>query len=195
MTKCLKMARCVVLAALLLPCVTLLHAQEIEVPINVQYVLLHKILAFDRNLKERVGKELVIGIIFQSNFRYSLNFKDELGEVIAKSQTGKLVDIPVRYVTIAWTENLNLSEYGAKNKIDIFYVAPLRAVEIKTITAASQAQKILTFTGVPAYVDAGVAVGVGAKGESPRIIINLPSAKAEGVEFSSQLLKLAKVIE
>jgi hypothetical protein len=195
MTKCLKTAKRLVLAVCFFLWVALPHAQEIEVPINVQYVLLHKILAFDRNLKERAGKELVIGIIYQSNFRNSLNFKDELVEVIAKSQPGKLVDIPDRYVTIEWTANLNLSEFGAKNEIDIFYVAPLRAVEIKTITAVSRSRKILTFTGVPVYVDAGLAAGVGIKGDSPRIIINLPAARAEGVEFDAQLLKLAKVIE
>jgi hypothetical protein len=195
MTKCLKMAKRLVLAACFFLWVALLHAQEIEVPINVQYALLHKILAFDRNLKERAGKELVIGIIYQSNFRSSLNFKEELTAVIAQTQTAKLVDVPVRHVTIEWTENLNLSEYGAKNQIDVFYVAPLRAVEIKTITAVSRSRKILTFTGVPAYVDAGVAVGVGAKGDTPRIIINLSAAKAEGAELDSQLLKLAKVIE
>lgn len=183
------------LAALFLLAVSLLHGQEIEAPINVQYALLHKILAFDRNLKTRVGEELVIGIIYQSTFRSSLIFKDELAAVIEKSQAEKLVDIPVRFVTVELADHLNLAESANKNKIDVFYVAPLRAVEIKTMTAVSQSQKILTFTGVPAYVDAGVAVGVGSKGETPRIIINLPAAKAEGVEFSSQLLKLAKVIE
>jgi len=38
-------------------------------------------------------------------------------------------------------------------------------------------------------------VGVGLKGESPEIIINLPAAREEGSDFSSSLLKLARVIE
>lgn len=173
----------------------LLPAQEIEAPLEVQYALLHKILAFDRNLKKRVGEELVIGILFQSNVRSSLICKDELIAVIEKAQSEKLVDLPVRFVAIEMATALDLSGYVSKNKIDVFYVAPLRAVDIKSVIVVSQAKKIFTFTGVPAYVDAGVAVGVGSKGESPRILINLPSARAEGVEFSSQLLKLAKVIE
>jgi hypothetical protein len=48
---------------------------------------------------------------------------------------------------------------------------------------------------VPDYVGAGCAVGIGTEGEKPLIIINLPAAKAEGADFSSQLLQLAKVIE
>lgn len=170
-------------------------AQEMEVPVNVQYAVLHKILAFDRHLKARVGNEIVVGILYQSGFRSSLHFKDELSEAIKKFRVDRFVDLPIRFVEIELAENIDLDGTVAKQQVDIFYLAPVRAVEMKTITAVSRARKILTFTGVPAYVEAGLAVGVGIKGESPRIIINLPAAKAEGVEFDAQLLKLAKVIE
>jgi len=171
------------------------RAQEIEVPANVQFALLQKILAFDRNLKERAGDEIVIGILYQSNFRSSLNFKDELAAVIKKSTVEQLLNLPIRYVAIEVVGNINLGEQAVKHNVDIFYVAPLRAVEMKTITAVSRARKILTFTGVPAYVEIGISVGIGIKGDNPRIIVNLPAAKAEGAEFNAQLLKLAKIIE
>ncbi|MCK4591646.1 MAG: YfiR family protein, partial [Candidatus Latescibacteria bacterium] len=83
----------------------------------------------------------------------------------------------------------------SRNNIDILYVAPLRALGVKTITGVSRAKRILTLTGVPDYVESGLAVGIGIKGEKPRVIINSPAAKAEGADFSSQLLKLAKVIK
>lgn len=181
--------------ALFLLATPLGQAQEMEVPAEVQYALLHKILAFDRNLKARAGSELVIGILYQTAFRSSLSCKDDFVAVMAKSQIDKLVDLPIRHVPIALTDDINLAEAAARNSIDIFYVAPLRAVDLKTITAVSRNRKILTFTGVPAYVEAGLTVGIGTKGENPRVIVNLSAAKAEGVEFSSQLLKLAKVIE
>ena len=171
------------------------RGQEIEVPANVQFALLQKILAFDRNLKERAGDEIVIGILYQSNFRSSLNFKDELATVIKKSEIDQLLNLPIRYVAIELEAKTNLGELAAKHNLDIFYVAPVRAVDMKTITTVSRGRKILTFTGVPAYVEAGITVGIGTKGDTPRIIINLPAAKAEGVEFNAQLLKLAKVIE
>jgi iron complex outermembrane receptor protein len=58
----------------------------------------------------------------------------------------------------------------------------------------SRAKKIMTLTGVPDYVELGLSVAIGIKGRKPQITINLPAAKAEGINFSSQLLKLAKVI-
>lgn len=171
------------------------RAQEMEVPANVQFALLQKILAFDRNVKKRAGNEIVIGILYQSNLRSSLNFKDELAAVVKKSSVDQLLNLPIRSVAIAMDEKTNLAEEAAKHELDIFYVAPLRAVEMTTIAAVSRARKIFTFTGVPAYVEQGLAASVGTKGDNPRLIINLPAAKAEGVEFHAQLLMLAKVIE
>lgn len=169
--------------------------QEIEVPANVQFALLQKMLAFDRNLKARAGEEIVIGILYQSNFRSSLNFKDELAAVVKKSEPDQLLNLPIRHVVIELVENLNLAEQAARHNLDIFYLAPVRAVDLKAITAVSHSRKILTFTGVPAYVEGGLTAGVGTKGDAPRIIINLPAAKAEGIEFNAQLLKLAKIVE
>ena len=68
------------------------------------------------------------------------------------------------------------------------------AFETEKITGVSRAKKVITLTSVPDYVESGLAVGIGVKGGKPRIIINLPAAKAEGANFSSQLLRLAKVI-
>ena len=66
---------------------------------------------------------------------------------------------------------------------------------MEKITNLSRDKKILTLTGVPDYVDSGLTVGIGTKGRKPRIIINLLAAKAEGADFSSGLLNLAKVVK
>jgi hypothetical protein len=77
----------------------------------------------------------------------------------------------------------------------LIYVAPLRAYDVTKISNLSKKLKILTLTGVNEYIDFGLSITIGVKGDKPQIIINLPSAKAEGADFSSQLLKLATVIE
>lgn len=53
----------------------------------------------------------------------------------------------------------------------------------------------MTFTGVPKYVEQGIAVGIGIQDRKPKIHINLSASKAEGAEFSSQLLKLAEIVD
>lgn len=168
-------------------------AEEMPVPMEMQFPLFLKILTFDRNLRERAGNEIVIGIVYQSKFRTSLEIKDALVEVMDKSSIKKIEEIPVRCVAID-VDNTNLGDAISKSKVNVLYITPLRALELKRIIRVSRAQKLTTLTGVPDYVGSGLAVGIGVKGKNPRIIINLPAARAEGSNFSSQLLRLAKVI-
>ena len=169
----------------------ILLAQEIAVPIEVQFPIFLKILTFDRNFKTRVGDEIVIGIVYQKKFKRSLIVKDELINVINNSAVKKVENIPIRQVSI----DIDKTDLESINKVDVLYITPIRALAISNITMLSQAKKIMTFTGVPNYVELGIAGSIGIKGGKPLIIINLPAAKAENVNFSSQLLKLAKVIK
>jgi hypothetical protein len=162
--------------------------------VNLQYSLFLKILTFDRNLKARAGEEIVIGIVYQKNFRESLNIKEEITKVINESLTQKIEDIPIRQVPIN-LNNTDLDSAVSQMKIDILYLTPLRAVKIEDITKVSRTKQLTTLTGVPDYVESGLAVGIGTKGDKPLIIINLPASKKEGADFSSQLLRLAKIVE
>lgn len=173
---------------------TISWSQEMAVPVKVQFPLFLKILVFDRNLKERVGNEIVVGIVYQRKFKRSLKTRDEFVDVMKKSPIKKVEDIPIRQVSID-VDEVDLDSAVSKNKVDILYIAPVRALEMEKITNLSRDKKILTLTGVPDYVDSGLTVGIGTKGRKPRIIINLPAAKAEGVDFSSGLLNLAKVVK
>jgi hypothetical protein len=44
------------------------------------------------------------------------------------------------------------------------------------------------------YVHEGLAVGITVHDNKPKIVVNLPSSKAEGASFSSKLLNLASII-
>lgn len=169
------------------------RAQEMAVPVEVQIPLFLKILTFDRNLKKRVGDEIVIGIVYQRKFKRSRMVKDQVVDVIGESSLWKVADIPVRQVSID-LDTVDLGSAVSKNEIDILYITPMRALGMEKIADITRAKKIMTLTGVPDYVESRLAVGIGIKGRKPWIIINLSAARAEGADFSSQLLKLAKVI-
>jgi hypothetical protein len=72
---------------------------------------------------------------------------------------------------------------------------PLRGLDISALTRAAAASGVRTFSGVPEYVYEGVSVTVGTRQGRPVIYVNLKTARAQGSDFSSQLLKLANVIE
>jgi len=174
--------------------VSLCPAQEMPVSTDLQYQFLLKILTFDRNLETRIGDEIVIGILYQSKFRLSEITKNSLVSSIEKSSIKTLEDIPIRYVNIDLNRENNLAGVLSGENVDILYIAPLRAFNLKPIIELSQSNKILTFTGVPEYTEDGIGIGIGIKGNNPQIIINLNSSQLEGCDFSSKLLNLARII-
>ncbi len=168
-------------------------AQEVAVPVQAQFPLFMKILTFDRNLKKRSKKEIVIGIVYQKKFRASLTVAEELEAAVAGSSVRSVAGIPVRCVPIDVGDADDLMEEVSRNGVNTLYVAPLRALSVKTVATVSRAKQIVTLTGVTEYVASGLSVGIGEKEGRPQILIGLSSAKAEGADFSSQLLKLARV--
>lgn len=169
-------------------------SQKMEVPIEIQVPMLLKILTFDRNLEKRSGKILTIGIVFQSKYKDSFETKDKFIESINKISIKKIKDIPIELVSIDVDRN-DLESAVLKDEVDVLYITPLRAFDIEKVIKLTQDKKIISMTGVIELINSGISVGIGVKGEKPLIIINLRSAKLEGVDFSSQLLKLAKIIE
>ena len=174
--------------------VSLYPAQEMPVSTELQYKLLLKILTFDRNLETRIGDEIVIGILYQSKFRLSEITKSSWVRSIEESEIKILEDIPIRFVNIDLNEENNIAEVISRENVDILYITPLRAFNLKSITELSQSNKIITFTGVPEYTEDGIGISIGTKGNKPQIIINLDASKLEGCDFSSKLLNLARIV-
>jgi len=173
----------------------LFGAQDMALPSSLQYQFFLKILKYDRNLTVRLQAELVIGILYQSGFRNSQQAMEAFREAVQNTAQKEFPNTAIKTMPIDLDGGPDLEDTLASGKVGLIYVAPLRGYDLKIITSLSHARKVITLTGVPEYAEKGLAVGVGLKGESPEIIINLPAAREEGSDFSSSLLKLARVIE
>ncbi len=173
---------------------TILYPQEMPVPVDIQYSLFQKILTYDRNLKSRGTEKLVVGIIYQEKFRMSLVAKDNFMAAFNASATKTIEGIAIECIAINIGDSKDITEKIADADVNILYVAPLRVPPLKEIADFCTEKQILTLSGVPEYIKSGLSVGIGQKGNKPEILINLKSAKAEGSNFSSNLLKLATVL-
>jgi hypothetical protein len=173
-----------------------LGAQEMVVPVEAQVPLLYKILTFDRNLGARAaGDDIVIAIIYQETFRPSVTARNQVQETARKLGVSTILGHPVQWVSLELGEVADLAAAFVKHRVDVVYVAPLRGIGLDRITAAAREKRVTSFTGVPEFVDKGIAVGIGLQRERAQILINLVAARAEGAEFGAQLLNLARVIE
>jgi len=175
--------------------VGLIWCQDIQVPVEQQVPLLIKILNFDRNLRRNANKQIVFAILYQKMYRKSLDVKNEFEQTISKYSLTKIDTFQIKFIVIDVNEDSDLASVIARNQVNMIYLAPVKATNIGDITTISRQKQITSMTGVPEYVNEGISIGVGVKGDKPQILINLNSAKAEGINFNSQLLKLAKIIE
>jgi hypothetical protein len=164
------------------------------VPATMQASLFAKILTFDRNLKARAGKELKIGVLYQKKVRSSLEAHEEFLRAMCGDPSERIEGLPVSCVAIEWTNAPEVEATVVRNGIRVLYVAPLRAVAVEEIVAISRARKITTLTGVPEFVEKGIALGLALRAERPLILVHLAAARAEGADLNSQLLKLARVL-
>lgn len=166
----------------------------VATPPATHFPLFLKVLGFDRNLKSRVGKEIVWGLIFQETFQPASDLKRRVITWFKKAGTVSVDGLPLRIAPIALENFSTLKIAIEKEMVDVLYITPLRAVDIKALAALSRSLRLTTFTGVPAYCEDGLAVSIGAGGGEPLIMINRDAAVIEGADFSSQLLRLADVV-
>ena len=163
-------------------------------PAGEQLNVLLKALTFDRNLKERRGERLTIGIVYQDSFKKSMQVKDEMIEAFKTIPIKEIFGYSLHVVPID-LRLISLEEAVTTQDVGILYITPLNSYDIQKISELSRRKGVITLSGVPQYSEQGIAVTVGKKGETPQIIINLDAARAEGADFSSQLLKMAKIVD
>jgi hypothetical protein len=191
----LNFGRIAVLVFLILATGDNLYGEEMDVPVAQQFSIFMKILECNRGFETHDDSVLTFGIIYQSGNKQSLNTRDELMEIISKSPRIIINKIPVKFMAIDLSHATDLAGTITGSKIDIVYITPLRACNIEDLAALFAAHRVLSFTGLPSYLESGLAVSIANRGGKPQIVINLPASKSEGVSFSSQVLKLARVIE
>jgi len=172
---------------LILPWISV-SAVSVSMPIgvDVQIALFVNVWKLDRNLES--NKPVTLAIVYQESFYDSVSAKDDLLAAIARQKL-RIIAIPVE----AGSQEL-LRKHLAETQADVVYVTPLRAIDVAEIGRISRYRRFRTITGVPEYVDAGLAVGIGIRRNRPLIFVNLEQSRAEGSDFSSQLLALARIV-
>lgn len=161
--------------------------------------LLKKILVFERNWRSEASGTLVIGILYQKSNSISVwTMDDWLDLQSSLSREESRVDninLVLQPVDLDSPQPLDVSLQELK--VRFVYLTPLELANkpklLPAIFKTCEKLKVGTFTAVPEYLEAGAALGFIWTGERHQIVINLEAARAQGLNFSSQLLKLATI--
>ena len=171
-------------------------AQTMPMPVDIQLPLFLKILTYDRSFQYKARSAITIGVIYLPGDPESVKAKDEMVANLKRLADRTIKNLPIKYVTLEFRDVASLDKAVKAGKVNVFYVAPGLGDQLPSLIKMSRSYAITSATGVPEFVQRGIAVGIGIKADKkPDILINLPSSRSEGSEFDASLLRIATVVK
>ncbi len=160
------------------------------VPESLQAAIFFKVLAYDYAIQSKPGNTVTIAVITDAKTAgRQAAILEGFNKIKGQQLGGKSVNIIVVKMT-------GPSSVGDASKGDILYVP--EGADDKTIDALlafARTNKRATLGGSEALAQKGCAVGLAVEAGKPKIVINLPASQAQGMNLSSKVLRLAKVIQ
>jgi len=157
-----------------------------------QAALLLRALAYDRNLEAKVRDGIKVIVVFAPRDPSSVADKSEMLAALANARVQAESKPPV-VVEHAYASRDGLA--AAVRDAHVVYLASGLGADVDAILAVCTQAKLATLGVERAYVDRGVAMGVTLSEGKPKLVINLPSSRAQGMDLDSQLFRVAEVVQ
>jgi hypothetical protein len=164
------------------------------VPVERQVLILTRALAYDENLAHRAGEEFVVAVLSRGASAAADPIADVATRAFKNLGGVKIHGLPVRAIHLSYSSASTLAAAVDGEGIDALYLCPGLDADLAAVLEVSRRKKIITMASKEEQVNKGAALGVFNVDNKPTIFVNLVGSKAEGAAFTSDLLRLAKVI-
>ena len=176
------------LLGLLLAMPAAVRAQSL--PPDMTAMLTLKVLTFDRNLAARAGGGIVIGVVFKAGESAAAEaLRKSFAAYADKRVNGLAVTVQVHQ----FVDATELGTWMGSAHVTAVVVSDGLNDQAGAIHKAAAEHRCLTI-GSGAFVNGGGGLGFALEAGKPRIIIHRLRSKEEGVDFSADLLQIAKVL-
>ncbi len=173
---------------------TLSMGQRVKAPIDLQLRVIPKILLLEKNLALSNDKYFKISILYSKEQRNSAQVFESFTKAANEFGIG-IKDKEATVLPFDISSKSNFRVFVKSNNIKLLYITPLRGINISEITKICKEEGVLTITGVEEYIADQVSVVLSLEDNKLQIMINQKSSKQEGADFSSRLLRIAKLID
>jgi len=180
---------CLLLCTLL--CVD--SAADSRVPLSLQVRLLARLGVYDRHFKERAGPVAKVLVVHRKGDAESAF--EQVGLVRALAELHDIAGVPLRVESVEFTDAEALAKRCRADRIAVLYLTVGLEGEMQRLTAAFVDADILTVGTTARHAENGAVVGFALEEARPKLVINLPRARAQHVEFRAELLALARLIQ
>ena len=167
------------------------RADRLSAPLEAAIHL--RALGYDRALRQRAGDTVVIAILYDPSSDDSVQAKDEMAQAF-RSLSGKMQvqGLPIAVKVVPYKDSWPGSDLAGAAAA---YVAPGLSAHLNDIKTQAARNGIPTLCGDRDLAVAGLSIAAYPKGSSPGLTINLPAARADGMDLDSRLLAIAEVLK
>lgn len=162
------------------------------VPVALQVYLLGRVVRFERNFASHGLQPAVVLVVAKSGVSSAERAAAQANAAIASART--LGARPARAVSHTFSSPAALR--SAAQDAAVVYVMPgFTPAELRQISAAFADANVLTVGTSNGDVERGMVLGFELESSKPRIVLNLLQARVQHLEFNSQLVRLARVVQ
>jgi hypothetical protein len=166
---------------------------ETTVPLDLQVDLMQRVVRFEHGFAARAGSQVNLAVVVRSGDANS----EKTGAALAKAlaRVTEMAGKPVVLSTVTYSKAAALKQAAEAKPFHLLYLAPGFEGEMAAIAAAFDGLPVITLSTDGDQVDAGAVMGFELVSAKPRIALNLGQAKRQGLDFSSDLFRLVRVVK
>lgn len=169
------------------------HADDVSVPISLQVDLLGRVAAYEQRFASQPNAEAVVLIVVRRGHTESARAAGQIEASVRRSAT--LGGRRVRTVQHSFSNGASLRAAVDSSEAAIAYLTPGLGDQAAGIAGALVGAPVLTVSAVGEDAERGIVLSFELVAARPTLVVNLRQARRQGVVFSSQLLRLARVIQ
>jgi hypothetical protein len=168
------------------------QGQDAELPARSQALLLFRVLGYDRHLARRAGEAVVIAVGWRPGDE---GRRDEAVEALrAVALQYRVAGLPVQVVPVRWDAADWAQRLRGAGPSVLLVVGALQGSAAEVV-APLQALQIVSVASSRAAVEAGLAIGLVARGARAGVLINVAAARAAGADLDATLFTVAEALD
>jgi hypothetical protein len=163
------------------------------VPLALQVRLVAHLGSYDRNFKNRAGALANVLVVGRKGDADSAFEQSSLARALA--DLPDIAGVPIHVEEAEFTDPEALAKRCRKERIAVLYLTVGLEADMPRLSAALASVDVLTVGTTARHAENGAVVSFALEEAKPKLIINLPRARAQHVDFRAEVLALARLVK
>ena len=167
--------------------------EDISVPVALQVELLDRLLWYERGLQKSPKVPLTVLIVSRAKDNASVRAAGQLAAQLARMKSLGGREFAQQRVVYESPEQLKRAV--AEQRSYLVYFAPGFEDVLSAIASQLRGMRVLTVSALGGDVERGAVLAFELASSKPRVVLSLTRGRAQQLDFSAQLLRVARVVK